>query len=247
VEACAHYIKQKAKVNGRAARFIFRKAAESNTGVAVSRSARPAWNRPCLPGWTARMSPESVPDTLSDILASESDAIVVQACLEGNRGAFDVIVRRHQRQIYQLCYRFVGNHEDASDLAQDVFVRAFRGLRGFKGDAAFGTWLYRIGVNVCLNRVGSRRPAFAPLTEARHEDSRAERPDARVLRGERAAEVRAAIARLPDKQRATLILRVYHDLPHAEIAAVLGSSVGAVKANFFHALANLKKLLEGQP
>ena len=64
-----------------------------------------------------------------------------------------------------------------------------------------------------------------------------------LLRGERAAQVRAAIARLPKKQRATLILRVYHDLPHEQIAGILGSSVGAVKANFFHALANLKKLL----
>ena len=68
-----------------------------------------------------------------------------------------------------------------------------------------------------------------------------------ILRGERAAEVRAAIARLPKKQRATLILRVYHELPHDQIAGILGSSVGAVKANFFHALANLKKLLNSKP
>ena len=73
----------------------------------------------------------------------------------------------------------------------------------------------------------------------------AERADGALLRDERAAEVRAAIARLPKKQRAALILRVYHELPHEEIAEVLGSSVGAVKANFFHALANLKKLLQG--
>jgi RNA polymerase sigma factor (sigma-70 family) len=75
-------------------------------------------------------------------------------------------------------------------------------------------------------------------------DHRIERADTALLRGERAAEVRAAIARLPDKQRATLILRVYHDLPHDQIAGILGSSTGAVKANFFHALANLKKLLK---
>jgi RNA polymerase sigma-70 factor (ECF subfamily) len=68
-----------------------------------------------------------------------------------------------------------------------------------------------------------------------------------LLRNERAADVRSAIRRLPDKQRATLILRVYHEMPHEQIAGVLGSSVGAVKANFFHALANLKKLLKAQP
>jgi RNA polymerase sigma-70 factor, ECF subfamily len=186
-----------------------------------------------------------LPDArLADIAVAEDDLAAVRACLAGDRDAFDRIVRRHQRQVYQLCYRFVGSHEDASDLAQDVFIRAFRGLRGFKGDSAFTTWLYRIGVNVCLNRVGARRPVFASLRDAAHFDSRDERADAMLVRGERAARVRAAIARLPDRQRATLILRVYHELPHEQIAGILGSSVGAVKANFFHALANLRKRLQ---
>jgi RNA polymerase sigma-70 factor (ECF subfamily) len=135
----------------------------------------------------------------------------------------------------------VGNHDDASDLAQEVFVRAYRGLHRFRGRSSLGTWLYRIAVNVCLNKVASKAPKAEPLDEAQpgHFDD----PADALLRAERAAEVRAAIARLPKKQRATLILRIYHELPHEEIAAVLGSSVGAVKANFFHALNNLRKLL----
>ena len=176
----------------------------------------------------------------------ENDRALVQACLRGHRDAFDVIVERHQRQVYQLCYRFAGNHEDASDLAQDVFLRAYRGLHSFKGNSAFSTWLYRIGVNVCLNRVGSRTHKWTTLEVADRPDNRAERADARLLRGERAAEVRAAIAKLPKKQRAALVLRIYHDLPHDQIAEIVGTSVGAVKANFFHALANLKKLLKSQ-
>src|SRR6476646_9873789 len=176
-------------------------------------------------------------------VANQTDAELVQACLSGSREAFDVIVERHQRHVYQLCYRFAGNHEDASDLAQDVFLRAYRGLHTFKGNSAFSTWLYRIGVNVCLNRLGSRAQKSTTLDAADRPDFRAERADARLLRGERAAEVRAAIARLPKKQRAALVLRVYHDLPHDQIAEIVGTSVGAVKANFFHALANLKKLL----
>jgi RNA polymerase sigma-70 factor, ECF subfamily len=171
------------------------------------------------------------------------DRTLVAACLSGRREAFDAIVERHQRQVYQLCYRFAGNHEDASDLAQDVFIRAYRALHSFKGQAAFSTWLYRIAVNVCLNRVGTRGQKWTTLDAADQPDLREERADARILRGERAAAVRAAIARLPKKQRAALILRVYHDLPHDQIAAIVGTSVGAVKANFFHALASLKKLL----
>ena len=171
---------------------------------------------------------------------------LVEACLANRPGAFDLIVERHRRSVYQLCYRFVGNHEDASDLSQDVFVRAFRGMGSFRGQSSIATWLYRIGVNACLNRV-SAKTTLGKLTEPidgrQFVDAGAESASDRILKDERAARVRAAIAQLPPKQRATLILRTYQELSHQEIAAVLGSSVGAVKANFFHALANLKKLL----
>jgi len=182
-------------------------------------------------------------------VTNPTDAELVEACLEGDRDAFGVLVERHQHHVYKLCYRFVGNHEDASDLAQDVFIRAYRGLKNFKGQASLGTWLYRIGVNVCLNRVASKTPKPGPLDALLlNNDSRVTSTDESasdaLLRGERAGQVRAAIAKLPRKQRATLILRVYHELPHEEIAGILGSSVGAVKANFFHALNNLKKLLQ---
>jgi RNA polymerase sigma-70 factor (ECF subfamily) len=185
-------------------------------------------------------------------VANPTDAELVESCLAGRRESFDVLVERHQRHVYQLCYRFVGNHEDASDLTQDVFVRAYRALRNFKGEASLGTWLYRIGVNVCLNKVGAKTPkpeSLDPLLAASDERiaSPAESASDAVLREERAVQVRAAIARLPTKQRATLILRIYHELPHEEIAGILGSSVGAVKANFFHALNNLKKLLNDSP
>jgi RNA polymerase sigma-70 factor (ECF subfamily) len=182
-------------------------------------------------------------------VTNRTDAELVGASLAGDREAFDLIVERHRRNVYQLCYRFVGNQDDAADLAQDVFVRAFRGLKNFKGEASLGTWLYRIGVNVCLNRLAAKVPAsesLEPLFLANDERIAAPGESAAeaVLRAERARRVRAAIAQLPKKQRATLILRVYHELPHEQIAGILGSSVGAVKANFFHAMNNLKKLLQ---
>ena len=180
----------------------------------------------------------------SDIALTDLDEQqLIEACLAGRDGAFDLVVERHRRSVFQLCYRFVGNHEDASDLSQDVFLRAYRGLRRFRGHSSLGTWLYRIGVNVCLNRISSKRPSTEPIDDRQFVDDRAESAAERILRGERAARVRAAIAELPRKQRATLILRMYHEMSHQEIADVLGSSVGAVKANFFHALGNLKKLL----
>jgi RNA polymerase sigma-70 factor (ECF subfamily) len=174
------------------------------------------------------------------------DEELVRACVDGDRQAFDVLVERHQRQVYRLCYRFVSSHEDASELAQDAFVRAYRALPKFERTAKFSTWLHRITVNVCLNRLALKRPAHDALDQGPALRAPGEMADDAVLREERATRVRAAIAQLPAKQRATLILRAYHDLPHEEIAGILGSSVGAVKANFFHALANLKKRLTNE-
>ena len=176
-------------------------------------------------------------------MAELSEADLVAACLEGRRGAFDLIVERHRRPVYQICYRFMGNHEDASDLSQEVFLRAFRGLKNFKGGSMLGTWLHRIAVNTCLNRLALKTPRTEPIDDAQHVDTRTESASDRLLRDERAARVRAAVARLPKKQRAALILRTYQELSHQEVAEVLGTSVGAAKANVFHALQNLKKLL----
>src|SRR5580765_4646617 len=111
--------------------------------------------------WPAR--PTSVSRTRTDAepvasteLAELSEAALVAACLAGRAGAFDLVVERHRKPVYQLCYRFVGNHEDASDLSQDVFLRAYRGLGKFRGQSTLATWLHRIGINVCLNRVSAK-------------------------------------------------------------------------------------------
>jgi RNA polymerase sigma-70 factor (ECF subfamily) len=195
---------------------------------------------PTPDGWAVTV----VQPSFSDM----DDAALVAASAAGEREAFDVIVERHRRAVYQVCYRFVNNHEDASDLAQDAFVRAWKGLKNFKGQSALSTWLYRIAVNVCLNRVSAKTPVTEPIESTeRFEDVRIEGAPQAMIRAERAAVVREAIASLPAKQRAALILRTYHDMSHQQIADVLGSSVGAVKANFFHALANLKKILGTEP
>ena len=207
--------------------------------------APPASRRLARPSVADR--PRAMADAAVPLDALDEKALI-EACRANRPGAFDLVVERHRRPVYQLCYRFVGNHEDASDLSQDVFLRAYRGLAGFRGQSSIATWLYRIGVNVCLNKLSAKGSTLGKLTEPiadrQFEDTQAEPASERVLRDERAARVRAAIARLPRTQRATLILRTYHEMSHQEIAGVLGSTVGAVKANFFHALANLKKLLE---
>jgi RNA polymerase sigma-70 factor, ECF subfamily len=173
----------------------------------------------------------------------EDDRQAVEACLGGDTQAFDQIVERYQRNVYRLCYRYVNNHFDASDMAQEVFLRAYKALSKFRGDSAFSTWLYRIAVNTCLNfRSANRRPV-EELSENLTDKRRGALEE--IEREERAVRVREAIGHLPDKQRATLILRMYHDLSMEEIAGVMGSSIGTVKANLFHALSKMRKRLGG--
>ncbi len=171
----------------------------------------------------------------------EDDREAILACQRGEREAFDRLVVRYQRDVYRLCYRYVNNHHDANDLAQEAFLRAYRAIGNFRGDSAFSTWLYRIAVNACLNFRAARRLPTEELSETLAD---AGRPVSESLeQQERSRRVREAVARLPEKQRATLILKIYHDLSHEEVAGILGSSVGTVKANLFHALGNLRKLL----
>ena len=205
-----------------------------------------AWRADAQPEWKVTVAGAGVGEQPARPVFG-NDRELARACVAGEPGAFETLVERNRRSVYQLCYRFVGNHEDASDLSQEVFLRAHRGLARFKGESTLMTWLYRIGVNVCLNHVNATRPFTEPIEPERHVDTSSANPVDLVARGERAARVRAAIARLPEKQRATLILRTYHELPHQEIAEIMGNSVGAVKANFFHALGNLKKLLADEP
>jgi RNA polymerase sigma-70 factor (ECF subfamily) len=174
-------------------------------------------------------------------LAREDDRDAVLACQRGEREAFDRLVTRYQREVYRLCYRYVNNHHDANDLAQEAFLRAYRAIGRFRGDSSFSTWLYRIAVNACLNFRSARRQETEELSEGLPD------PGApvveRLQREEESRRVRDAVSRLPEKQRATLILKVYHDLSHEEVAGILGSSIGTVKANLFHALGNLRRLL----
>jgi RNA polymerase sigma-70 factor, ECF subfamily len=214
--------------------------------LTVSEQRARGWSAPPHQKWIVRVVTPDGDRPAPASLAGLDDHGLVQACRAGERLGFDLLVARHQRAVYQICYRFARNHADASDLVQEAFLRAWRGLAGFNGRSSVRTWLYRIAVNACLNRT-SRRAAPEPIEERRLAADEGDGPSDRMLRLERATLVRRAIARLPDTQRATVILRVYHDLPHAEIAAILGSSVGSVKANFFHALRNLRRLLGSEP
>ena len=172
----------------------------------------------------------------------DPDAEVVSQVLDGDTDAFALLVRRHQRGIYYLCLRYLRSEPDAADLAQRVLLRAYEKLGSFRGQATFRTWIYRIAVNLCLNAIrDAQRHATTPLDEGTlgveaSQHHQAERSAQRQL-------LRQAVDRLPPKQRMTVILRVYQDLPFAEVAEILGSSENSAKVNYHHAMKRLRQLV----
>jgi RNA polymerase sigma-70 factor (ECF subfamily) len=183
----------------------------------------------------------AVPPAEGGTSPREAEREAIEACRRGEREAFDRLVLRYQRDVYRLCYRYVNSHEDANDLAQEAFLKAWRAIGRFRGDSSFSTWLYRIAVNACLNFRARKRPLTQELPETLADPVPG--AAARVEKDDEARRVRAAVSRLPERQRATLILKLYHELTHEEVAEILGSSVGTVKANLFHALGNLRRLM----
>jgi RNA polymerase sigma-70 factor (ECF subfamily) len=178
---------------------------------------------------------------------AEPDAELIERSRRGDAQAFDRIVARYRGDVYRISHRMTGNHEDADDVAQETFLRAFRALPGFRGDSALRTWLFRIAMNLAINigRARSTHPteSYDDPDSGRPEPSEAPSEERRILAGEQARRVRAAVDGLPPRQRQVVILRMYEELQFNEIASVLDCPIGTAKANFFHAMNNLRKAL----
>ncbi len=186
--------------------------------------------------------------------APESDAQLAARFCGGDRSAFDLIVLRHQKDVYRLAWRITGDHAEADDLAQETFCRAWQALHGFRGDSSLRTWLMRIAMNLSLNLIHSARVTQRDhaVIEDLAEQGRpatvvqAAGPE-RLMQAQREMRLRAAIGTLPPRQRSTLLLRAFEGLPYKEIARVMGCTTGTAKANFFHAIAFLRRQMKEAP
>lgn len=182
--------------------------------------------------------------------AAEELACVARA-RAGDQDAFGVLVRLYQRQVYQLALRMLRDTEDATEATQEVFLAAWQGLSGFRGDARFSTWLYRIAYNHCLKLVERQKRDAAARAELLANAARQQTPAGALSASmahdaERAMRetVRDEIANLPPKYRAVLVLRHLQDLTYEEMADVMRVPIGTVKTQLFRARAMLKERLE---
>jgi len=173
------------------------------------------------------------------------DQALVEAFTRGEDSAFTALVIKYREQVYRIARRMLHGHEDASDVAQDVFIRVHRALPGFRGRSALKTWLYRITVNLCLDYARRRgfRDVLTGLKELEWEPALNDNPVEEAERNELARTVRGAIDALPPRQRAMVVLRVYQDLPYAEVARIMGCAEGTVKATMFAAMGKLRRTL----
>jgi len=176
-----------------------------------------------------------MPDSTTD------DVELVRQFQAGSERAFNELVRRHRRGVFLTAAGLLGNRDDGEDVTQDVFVKAYQSLHGFRGDSAFYTWLYRITVNLCLNQLRSRKVrSFFGIEQVQAALPEAERADRELEQSELSSRARRAIAELPEKQRAVFILRHFRSLPHAEIARIMDRDEGTIKANYFQAVRKLR-------
>ncbi len=168
------------------------------------------------------------------------DATLVAACRRGEQRAMEALYHQYKRRVFGLCHRIAGV-ADAEEVAQEVFVRVFRGLPSFRGDSALGTWIYRLAVNAALSHV-ARRGRRSEVGDDDHLEHVAAPDEAR--RDPRLSErVEAALARLPAGYRAILVLHDVEGLSHEECAAILDCRVGTSKSQLHKARAKMRELL----
>lgn len=186
---------------------------------------------------------------------SAEDLRLVERCKRGDRDAFDALMRRHERKVFNFAYRLSGNYDEANDIAAEAFVRVYTRIQSFRGDSAFLTWLFRIVTNVFLDARKRRRSRPAESLEqlidaddralARHADEASVNPQAELERAERDELLQRAIASLPEYQRAMILLYHVEGMSYEEIAQAMDLPVGTVKSRLNRARRALREALMG--
>jgi RNA polymerase sigma-70 factor, ECF subfamily len=180
-------------------------------------------------------------------MTHDDELDLVERFQAGEEQAFNALTLRYQEKIYWVVRRMIPDHDEADDVVQDVFIRAYHSLKSFKGESSVYTWLYRIAVNLSLNEIRRRkiRKTFSldENTTEQHQ-SYDDSPIEEIEKREQSMLIKKAIDRLPEKQKQVFVLRYYEELPYEEIAKIVKTSVGGLKANYFHAVKKIGEYLK---
>ncbi len=195
------------------------------------------------------------PRSISSREAADEDAILIERALDGELPAFESLVSRYQTRIVAYSARMLNDHDEAEDVAQETFIKAYRSLDSFRGASSFSTWLYRIATNLCIDRARAkkRRPQQAysldePFDKEDNSGTReiadlSAEPSRGVERDELRRQVRLTVAEMPEKLRAVLVMCDIQGMAYEQIAQTLDCPIGTVKSRLFHARADLARRL----
>ena len=181
------------------------------------------------------------------------DELLIRRAQSGDEGAFEQLLLAHQKSVYNLCLRMAGNPDDALDLSQEAFIRAWRALGQYQFDAAFSTWLFRLTSNICIDFLRKQKRQQHMSLTATDEDESGEEfavpdpapgPEEQAVHNERRQAVAQAMAALPGDYRAVMQLRAVEALSYEQIAEILDIKVGTVKSRLARARAQLRKILK---
>ena len=181
---------------------------------------------------------------------TRTDEELVARSMGGDTDSFNELILRWERPIFALAYRTIGREEDARDVCQETFLRAFRALPGFRGQAKFSSWLYRIALNLCHDWIRRERraaivqaPENVDLMELAAAAEPSESIEDLITRSDQTRAVERAMALLPDEQRTAIVLKEYHGLTFQEIADLVGCPLSTVKTRLYQGLAVLRREL----
>ena len=188
------------------------------------------------------------PSAAAPPVGHAADLALVERCRTGDLGAFEEIYRAHSGRLYSLALRMVGNAADAEDLLQEIFLSAHRKLEGYRGEAALGTWLYRLATNQCLDYLRSRAAKTSQVTGTIDDEIGLSDVGSRNIAERTVAkmDLERALAQLPDGARAAFVLHDVEGLEHREVAQALGVAEGTSKSQVHKARLKLRALLSGK-
>lgn len=166
---------------------------------------------------------------------------------ETHNQGFNLLVKKYQSRLYQQIRRMVNDHDDTDDILQLVFIKAWKNLEGFRQDSKLYTWLCRIAINESITHLNNKKKRFFVSTDQVHSSSMGEADQAPQMNGNYIQQkLVQALAILPDKQRAVFNLKYFDEMPYEEIAKITGTSVGALKASYHHAVQKIEKFLNDE-
>lgn len=172
----------------------------------------------------------------------QEDIRLIERYLAGDEYALEELVMKYQKKIYALAYRMTWDVEDSKDITQKTFLQAFKNIKGFRKESSFYTWLYQIGLNTCLSYLTKKNQETEELNESISGSN--EEVLSTIIKKEKETHIKNSLKKLPERQRAAIILRAYEGLSLKETAEIMRCSEGAVKAHYHNGVKKLKRVLE---